>query len=66
MVIIQLAEDEATIVKRILELILSDVRMEIADTDSADFRMGLKEEKRVLQHAIAQLEEQLPADAAPK
>ncbi len=66
MVIIQLAEDEATIVKRMLELFLSDLRMEIADTDSADFRMGLKDEKKAIQHAISQLEEQLLPDASPQ
>jgi len=55
MVTLQLTEEESAILKRSLELFLSDVRMEICDTDSADFREGLKKEKSTLEHVIAQL-----------
>ncbi len=63
MVVIQIAEEDASLLKRALELLLSDVRMEIADTDRADFRDGLKQEKRVLQGTIEQLEEQMVTSA---
>jgi predicted RNA binding protein with dsRBD fold (UPF0201 family) len=58
MTIVEITEDEAGILKQCLELLLSDVRMEICDTDRADFREGLKREKRTLEHVIAQLEEE--------
>ena len=38
-----------------LETLLSDVRMEMCDTDRADFREGLKREKGTLERVIAQL-----------
>ena len=38
-----------------LESYLSDLRYEIADTDSADFRERLKEKKAALEKALAQL-----------
>lgn len=56
MIDVRLTPEEAAILKRCLELFLSDVRMEICDTDSAEFRAGLKEEKRVLERVIEQLE----------
>lgn len=56
MITVQLTEEEAALLKQSLELMLSDVRMEICDTDSGDFREGLKAEKAVLEGVIAQLE----------
>ncbi len=56
MVTIELAEEEATLLKERLETLLSDIRMELADTDRADFRDGLKREKTALEHAISQLQ----------
>ncbi len=55
MVTIELTEHEAALLKHSLELFLSDLRMEIADTDRADFREGLKQEKGALERVIAQL-----------
>ncbi len=52
----RLTEKEAALLKQSLELMLSDVRMEICDTDSGDFREGLKAEKAVLERTIAQPE----------
>ncbi len=56
MITVQLTEDEAAILKQSLELFLSDVRMEICDTDRADFRDGLKHEKSTIEHVLAQLD----------
>lgn len=56
MITVQLTEEEAALLKRDLELMLSDLRMEICKTDSGDFRHGLKDEKSVLENVIAQLE----------
>lgn len=55
MVNIQLSEEEASLLIRSLEWSLSEIRMEIADTDSCDFRDGVKQEKRALEHAIEQM-----------
>ena len=42
MITLELTEEEAAILKRTLELAVSDVRMEICDTDSPFFKDGLK------------------------
>ena len=55
MVTVELTDEDAIRVKKSLELFLSDVRMEICDTDSGDFRAVLKEEKAALERVIAQL-----------
>jgi len=60
MVNLELTHEEGAILKRALELAVSDVRMEICDTDSADFKEGLRAEKQALERAIAQLADQLP------
>lgn len=57
MVTVQLADEEAALLKQSLEVLLSDLRMEISHTDSGDFRRGLKVEKAVLERVIAQLGE---------
>jgi|GEM_PF-825175 len=58
MITIQLTEEQAMHLKQSLELLLSDVRMEICDTDSGDFREGLKVEKHVLEDVIGQIEQE--------
>lgn len=50
-----LAEDEVEILRDALTEYLSDLRMEIADTDQMDFREGLKQEKRVLERVLGAL-----------
>lgn len=55
MVNIQLTEEDASLLIRSLEWSLSETRMEIADTDSCDFRDGIKQEKRALEHTLEQL-----------
>ncbi len=48
MVYLELTTHEADTLKTALEDFLSDLRMEIAHTDSMDFREGLKAKKRIL------------------
>jgi hypothetical protein len=55
MIELRLSTDEALIMRRILRSYLSDLRMEIADTDSYDFRSRLKEEKLLLEAVLEQL-----------
>jgi hypothetical protein len=45
---IDLSREELQILEEVLDSYLSDLRMEIADTDRQDFRDSLKERKRVL------------------
>lgn len=54
---LELASDEIEVLRYVLESYLSDLRMEIADTDRMDFREGLKHRKRVIQKVL----EALPA-----
>jgi hypothetical protein len=53
MVQIELEPTDAEILKLVLESYLSDLRFEIADTDSYDFRAKLKERKMVLRRVLA-------------
>jgi hypothetical protein len=49
---LDLNPEEKEILISILETCLSDLRMEIADTDSQDYRDTLKQRKRVLSKAL--------------
>ncbi len=60
MVQLDLTEEEARILAEILENDHSDLRMEIADTDSMDFREMLKGRKAVLAKAIEALTSRPP------
>lgn len=53
MIRLDLNEEEREILVMVLESYLSDLRMEIADTDRMDFREMLKKRKAVIQTAIA-------------
>jgi len=53
MVQIELNPDEAQVLKMVLENYLSDLRMEIANTDSMDFREKLKTRKMILRKVVA-------------
>jgi hypothetical protein len=55
MVRIELDPTDAEILRMVLESYLSDLRMEIADTDSMDFREGLKRRKAVLRKIADEL-----------
>lgn len=53
---IELTLEEAGRLRRILFSYYTDLRMEIADTDRADFREGLKEDERFLENLLVHLE----------
>jgi hypothetical protein len=55
MVRLELSAQEAQELSGILEDYLSDLRMEIVDTDAPDFREGLKKRKEFLARLVAQL-----------
>lgn len=55
---LNLDEEEASILAEVLGNDLSDLRMEIAHTDSWDFREMLKRRKAVLMKAVESLAEQ--------
>jgi hypothetical protein len=52
----QLNEKEHRMLREILGGYLSDLRMEIADTDSKDFRDDLKERESFLKELLVRLE----------
>ncbi|MBF0343411.1 MAG: hypothetical protein HQL06_04185 [Nitrospirae bacterium] len=56
MIKFELNEDEATTLREILESYLSELRMEICDTDQMDFRMGLKEREVFIKDLLKRLE----------
>jgi hypothetical protein len=51
-----MTQAEAAALKEILSSYLSDLRMEIADTDSMQFREGLKRQEALLQKLLEQLD----------
>jgi len=52
---LDLTAEESEILRAVLESYLSDLRMEIAGTDSADFREKLKKKKALLTKIIPDL-----------
>lgn len=56
MINLDITNDEKSILIDVLESYLSDLRMEIADTDKMDFREELKDKKEVLNKVLAQLQ----------
>ncbi len=55
MINLDLTKEENDILAMVLESYLSDLRMEIADTDSMDFRDSLKKRKDVLNKVLEAL-----------
>ncbi len=51
-----LQTEEMELLKRVLSLALSDLRMEIADTENYDMRQGLKQDEETLKGILARLE----------
>lgn len=49
---LELKEEERRILEEVLDAAVSDLRMEIADTDSYDFRQMLKGRKRTLMKVL--------------
>jgi hypothetical protein len=58
MVRVELTTEEAEELHEILDNYLSDLRMEIVDTESHDFREMLKKRKVFIQRLLEQLEPQ--------
>ena len=52
---LKLTNEEAEGLKEVLTSYVSDLRMEIADTDQYDFREGLKNKKKFLNDLIDRL-----------
>jgi len=57
MVQLELEPTDAEVLRLVLESYLSDLRMEIADTDSMDFREKLKARKAVLRKIVTMIGE---------
>ncbi len=57
MINLDLTKEESDILANILENYLSDLRMEIADTDRMDFRESLKKKKVVLKKVLETLQQ---------
>lgn len=55
MVRIELTEGDAERLRELCEAQLSDLRMEIAGTDSMEFREGLKQDAGLLRSVLEQL-----------
>ncbi|HEX9303209.1 MAG TPA: hypothetical protein VGA31_02040 [Thermoanaerobaculia bacterium] len=52
---IEFAEEEARLLQSVLEEYISELRMEIANTDSMDFREDLKRKEEILKSLVDQL-----------
>lgn len=52
---LNLTAAEAEMLNEVLTSYLSDLRMEIADTDNMDFREGLKKKEEFLKRVIQEL-----------
>jgi hypothetical protein len=61
---ITLTQEEAATLRGVLNSYLSDLRMEIADTDSMQFREDLKREEGMLKKLLQQLDAELAAPGA--
>jgi hypothetical protein len=61
MVRVELTAEEAEDLRAIMESYLSDLRMEIVDTDGDDFRKMLKKRKNLVGKLLEQLVEQIKA-----
>jgi len=59
MVQLTLTEKDAVTLKKALETYVSDLRMEIRETDAHDFREGLKLDEAVITRLIEQLRTQV-------
>jgi hypothetical protein len=57
MVTVKLTPDEADTLAEVLESCVSDLRMEIADTDSMDFRENLKRRRETLEAIVERLKD---------
>jgi hypothetical protein len=61
---ITLTQAEAAALREMLSSYLSDLRMEVANTDSMQFREGLKSQEALLKNILQQLDGQLASPGA--
>jgi hypothetical protein len=52
---IQIADDEAEVLRSVLEEYISELRMEVSNTDSMDFREELKRKEEILKGLAGRL-----------
>jgi hypothetical protein len=52
---LNLTQKEVSVLKNVLDEYLSDLRMEVADTDKQDFRNSLKEEEETIKEILGTL-----------
>lgn len=62
---LNLTEDERSFLVKLLENDLSDLRMEIADTDNMKFKQALRENKTHLANIIEKLKKASEAASVP-
>ena len=62
---LRLAPEEADLLRQILTNYLSDLRMEIADTDSYELRQALKRDEQAVKALLARLHVDLTPAALP-
>jgi hypothetical protein len=55
MIHLELTDDEAKVLREALDFYLSDLRMEVADTDRQDFRNRLKQEETTIKKILGAL-----------
>jgi hypothetical protein len=53
---IELSEAQGAELQRLLESALGDLSSEIADTDNAEYRQGLRDRRSVLESVLSQLD----------
>jgi hypothetical protein len=58
MIQLDLKKEEQDILIEVLDICISDLRMEIADTDKMDFRESLRQRKNVLKKVLESLKSQ--------
>lgn len=57
MTTLELSEHESQVLAALVESVISDLGYEIANTDSADYRDGLKEKRTVAQSILKRLQD---------
>lgn len=60
-ILIELTSEQTQMLREILADYLSDLRMEIADTDSMDFREALKHRREFVEELVERLGQEQPA-----
>ncbi len=54
--LIEISEEQSAELQRLLESSLGDLSSEIADTDNAEYRQGLRQRRTVLESVLFQLD----------